>query len=884
MSAYLLTFNPDIYSNNEDKTLIYAVGDKDTWACYSQQPKLGDTVYLMRLGVNPKGIIAKGTITKESFSKEHWSDASKQITVIEFVVDDFRPNCEQGLLPLMLLNLAIENYNWCPQRSGLVIDPVSHEQLVSLWNDGQSKHSLTQYLSWYMANEHDTEDWYRAYKETCQQVADIKQGRAITEADLKKIWSDSSNGIAGVGQGVMSESDFNKNIDFLRQETAAIISLPTEQTYENTIKGWKNKAKFDRCLWSVINRAFAAAAPETYTSVVYDVYFQKILNTLKEQYQIDVLKAGSWLTQNKALLHKISRLIPADMDIYQRNIALWSLQDNKVTSSEGEGNQVAEGGKEYPAEVLESVVMPTNKILYGPPGTGKTYSSIDAAVRAAEPDFVWSAREELKNKYDQLTAEKRIRFVTFHQSYGYEDFVEGVKATTEDGQIHYSVEPGVFKKIAQSASVKNMAQNTASQVYDLAGRKIWKMSLGESQNDEGDIIFNECFENNYILLGYGDAIDFSGCNSVSKIKEKYIEEGYELKPHDFRVTVVNTFVNKISRGDIVVVSDGNNKFKAIAEVTSDYNFLDDDRDGFFQKRDVKWLIVFQPSSPVDSLFYKALSQPTLYQLKDSVISRQKLAELLNETKQKLATPKNFVLIIDEINRGNISKIFGELITLIEPSKRMHAEEALELVLPYSGEKFIVPSNLHIIGTMNTADRSLALIDTALRRRFEFVEMMPNYSKLDIEVKGVHLGRLLEMMNERIEILYDREHTLGHAFFMPVKKIIKAGDQDAAFVELHKVFKNKVLPLLQEYFFEDWQKIRLVLGDNQRDETLQFISEQELSNDALAQLFGSEHGLNRFGDMPKRYYLKPDDDDVWMMPEAYQSIYIQQAINTEADKA
>jgi len=168
-----------------------------------------------------------------------------------------------------------------------------------------------------------------------------------------------------------------------------------------------------------------------------------------------------------------------------------------------------------------------------------------------------------------------------------------------------------------------------------------------------------------------------------------------------------------------------------------------------------------------------------------------------------------VLIIDEINRGNVSRIFGELITLIEPSKRAGADEALEAILPYSKKPFSVPANVYLIGTMNTADRSLAGLDVALRRRFEFIEMPPRPEKLSgVSVSGIDIERLLTVLNLRIEALLDREHCLGHTYFLPLKA-------DGRLIRLASIFRHQVLPLLQEYFFEDWQRIQWVLNDHRK---------------------------------------------------------------------
>ncbi|HFQ5982720.1 TPA: AAA family ATPase [Yersinia enterocolitica] len=231
----------------------------------------------------------------------------------------------------------------------------------------------------------------------------------------------------------------------------------------------------------------------------------------------------------------------------------------------------------------------------------------------------------------------------------------------------------------------------------------------------------------------------------------------------------------------------------------------------------------------------------------------------------------YAIFIDEINRGNISKIFGELISLIEVDKRAGMSNAMSLQLSYSGDHFSVPANVDIIGAMNTADRSLALMDTALRRRFDFVEMMPDLSLLSgTKVKGIELESLLEKLNSRIEALYDREHTLGHAFFMPVKNALNAGDEEAAFKQLKIAFQKKIIPLLQEYFFDDWNKIRLVLADNQKqDDSLQFVIEK---TDDLDTLFGNNHALRRHDQQSTAYELEAFDEEIWNMPQAYRAIY------------
>lgn len=220
--------------------------------------------------------------------------------------------------------------------------------------------------------------------------------------------------------------------------------------------------------------------------------------------------------------------------------------------------------------------------------------------------------------------------------------------------------------------------------------------------------------------------------------------------------------------------------------------------------------------------------------------------------------KSYIIIIDEINRGNVSKIFGELITLIEPSKRIGEKEELKVTLPYSGEKFGVPKNVYIIGTMNTADRSITSLDTALRRRFEFVEMMPDVSKLSMDCEGINLQELLKAINTRIEYLLDREKTIGHAFFVSVENLN----------DLKSIFQNKIIPLLQEYFYNDYALINAVLNDNG------MIFEDKKDDKYLQKI----KNLDSVNSEKSIYNIASFDDKIWDKIEIYQAIYNDEIAN------
>ena len=443
--------------------------------------------------------------------------------------------------------------------------------------------------------------------------------------------------------------------------------------------------------------------------------------------------------------------------------------------------------------------QPLNQILYGPPGTGKTYHTINKALEIIfekekkgtkfnnfgdgfKKDFEITYEEALnledenfkrkilKRIFDLTYRQNgQIEFVTFHQSYGYEEFVEGIKAkTTDSGGIEYKIEAGIFKKLSKRATV-NFEQAQENRVA----------------KKDFDVIFKE------------RVLDKVSADERLEIK---------MKKSSF-------YIKEIDESHIYFDKSGGD---------SQHVLLLKNLRAMYEVGENKLIIGGL------SQYYNPLLE---YLLENNEVSQQEKEPL-----------KNYILIIDEINRGNISKIFGELITLIEESKRIGKEEALHIRLPYSpNENFGVPQNLYIIGTMNTADRSIALMDTALRRRFDFTEMMPALATLsnndnkvekynsierqenDLMVGEINIRLLLQKINQRIEYLYDRDHTIGHAYFMSLKDK-KITNKKA---ELDNIFKNKIIPLLQEYFYDDWEKIRLVLGDNQKEKKeqtkeLQFI--------------------------------------------------------------
>ncbi|WP_245259322.1 AAA family ATPase [Methylobacterium sp. 77] len=461
---------------------------------------------------------------------------------------------------------------------------------------------------------------------------------------------------------------------------------------------------------------------------------------------------------------------------------------------------------------------PTNLILYGPPGTGKTYRTAYEAVLLCDGTVAFDespeGRQALLDRYRELEAEKRIAFVTFHQNYDYETFVEGLRPETGDGDnnsagFRLEARPGTFREIcalADQARTRPVPKSSAVD-FDFSGRRFWKMGQGAIGSE--DEVYDAALANRYIALGWGGAIDWSDgrFSSFDAIKAEWLEKNPEDQtPSNWTQTWPFRAVMKI--GDIVIVPYGNTAFRAVAEVIGDYGYVPEAEGFYAHRREVRWLLTLDEPLPLDTIVDGNFTMRTLYSITTKRVNLPALTRLIarnddNAPAEAVAgEPEQFVLIIDEINRANISKVFGELITLIEPDKRLGMANALSLTLPYSKKRdFGVPANLHIVGTMNTADRSIALLDTALRRRFTFREMAPRIDLLGT-IDGIDLRAVLAAINDRIEYLIDREHRIGHAFFM--------GCQNREAIAL--VMRDKVIPLLQEYFFEDWGRIQSVLGD------------------------------------------------------------------------
>lgn len=383
-------------------------------------------------------------------------------------------------------------------------------------------------------------------------------------------------------------------------------------------------------------------------------------------------------------------------------------------------NAIWNNTSENPVLIEKEINMkfPLNQILYGPPGTGKTYNTVLKAAQIIEPEKVINDFDDALKIFNSNIGD-RIEFITFHQSYSYEDFIQGLRPDVEnEGSLSFERKDGVFKRIA-----------------DIAHQNLLDSYRENDAKKDFDLVFS-----------------------------KFISPINEGETHEIEVPMkkVSFFVTGITGKSIEFRKNDGDSIHTLS--------IDTLRKMYIKGTNDIILGGLQPYyNPILDLLLK------MGRSKGTNVKRQ-----------------NYVLVIDEINRANISRVFGELITLIEPDKRSHGKIPLSCKLP-SGEQFIVPSNLYLIGTMNTADKSIALLDIALRRRFEFVPMYPDY-ELEFEEKET-----LKLINERIIELKGYDFQIGHAYFM---------EDDFDLVEC---INKKVIPLLLEYFLNDEKEVKGILS-------------------------------------------------------------------------
>jgi AAA domain (dynein-related subfamily) len=408
-----------------------------------------------------------------------------------------------------------------------------------------------------------------------------------------------------------------------------------------------------------------------------------------------------------------------------------------------------------------SLPMPAlNQILYGPPGTGKTYNVIRRAAMIVTGRKLDDA--EAKQVYDEQAAAGRIRLATFHQSFSYEDFIEGIRPVMDDeGAARFEVRDGVFKEIALEAMFECLKHRD------------------EADAPDGD---------------NADPLSLSPANVQTKRPKK--PNGDTTQVWEIADTLA-TELNELPPRNAVIdeaLKRGINKNTALTQWYAWHEHMSQVQ-GQHQARhrEAYAKLKVELTSLMDASQDTARKQAKDY-LANGPASGWQL--------RPAAKRPPFVLIIDEINRGNISRIFGELITLIEDDKRHGEANALTVTLPTSRESFSVPPNLFLLGTMNTADKSLALLDIALRRRFEFDEIAPDFTRCS---GFSELQPVMDELNLRLELRKDRDHRIGHAFFMGVTSA----------ASFNAVFRRKVVPLLQEYFFNDIDGARYVLGEADR---------------------------------------------------------------------
>ena len=566
---------------------------------------------------------------------------------------------------------------------------------------------------------------------------------------------------------------------------------------------WKNTANDERTASALLTCVY----PETYT-----FYKDEIYKNICDYFGYTSRKAGKKYEHFMELVNgfvksygeEIQQIMLNEIKGFKNkplNLAVqtlfWCMKDymkeelkNKMTTETNNSSK-----ETWYDDVVRTWERRKNVVLYGAPGTGKTYDVPELAVRLCDPAFMATdpSREEIVSRYNQLKTEKRIAFTTFHQSLDYEDWIEGLRpVVNENSQVTYEIESGIFKKLCEEAE-RPVVKDKQVGIADNA--VVWKVSLaGTGDND----VRRECMENSHIRIGwdgYGPVISDETDWSV------YNGEGKQI---------LDAYINKMKIGDIVMSCYSSQTIDAIGVVVGDYEF-EDKFPNYKRVRRVNWLVKNINENIVEMNDGKTMTLGTVYRLNSITLDNVKsILEKYNTSSKMEENDKAYVMVIDELNRGNVSKVFGELITLLEADKRKGRINAESVVLPYSKKGFHIPNNVYLIATMNTADRSLGSLDYAIRRRFAFIaekpfgldvegfdeELFEKVSSLfvknfdDYKESGWDQTMKLESADTLSEEYKPEDVWIGHSYFLMQDE---EGEDNTSNRLLYEI-----IPLLEEY--------------------------------------------------------------------------------------
>ena len=487
---------------------------------------------------------------------------------------------------------------------------------------------------------------------------------------------------------------------------------------------WKNTANDERTASALLTCVY----PKTYT-----FYKDEIYKNICDYFGYTSRKAGKKYEHFLKLVNGFVKSYGKEIQLIMLNeikgfknkplnlavqTLFWCMKDymkeelkNKMTTDTNNSSK----GTWYD-DVVRTWERRKNVVLYGAPGTGKTYDVPEFAVRLCDPAFMAAdpSREEIVSRYNQLKTEKRIAFTTFHQSLDYEDWIEGLRpVVNENNQVTYEIESGIFKKLCEEAE-RPVVKDKQVGIADNA--VIWKVSLAGTGDNN---VRRECMENNHIRIGWDD---YGPVISDETDWSVYNGEGKQI---------LDAYINKMKIGDIVMSCYSSQTIDAIGVVAGEYEF-EDKFPNYKRVRRVNWLVKNINENIVEMNDGKTMTLGTVYRLNSITLDNVKSILEKYDTSSKMEeNDKAYVMVIDELNRGNVSKVFGELITLLEADKRKGRINAESVVLPYSKKGFHIPNNVYLIATMNTADRSLGSLDYAIRRRFAFIAEKP----FGLEVEG-----------------------------------------------------------------------------------------------------------------------------------------------------